>query len=311
MTEDKYLFSEVYYSSSDAKTNIHACIWQPEGEVRAVLQIIHGMAEYVERYAPLAIALAKCGILVCAEDHLGHGKSVSAETEYGYFADEKGCMSVLRDIRTLTEKMKEKYEGKPYFILGHSMGSFFARKYISLYGNELSGAIIMGTGYKDAVTCGAGKFMCSLIALFKGWHYRSTLINNMAFGAYNKRFGGRTEFDWLSSVDKNVDAYIADPLCGIPFTLNGFYGLFDVLGEACAHRTIAATPSSLPIFLVAGADDPVGDYGKGVEKLYGKFNKLGKDAMLKLYEGCRHEILNDVCGEEVISDISAFIQDKI
>ena len=308
MAEEKYSFSEVYYSSSDAKTNIHACIWQPAREVRAVLQIVHGMAEYAERYANFAVALAERGVLVCAEDHLGHGKSVSSEKELGYFADKKGYGCVLEDIRTLAKIVSSKYQGVPYFMLGHSMGSFFARKYVSLYGNELSGAIIMGTGYKDGLTTGAGKFLCSLIALFKGWHHISPFIDNLAFGAYNKRFGGRTKFDWLSKDEGNADAYIADPLCGIPFTLNGFYALFDVLGAACAKKTVAATPSALPVLFVSGADDPVGDYSKGVQKVYKKFRKLGKNAQIKLYDGCRHEILNDISREQVVSDIISFIE---
>lgn len=311
MAGEKYLFSEVYYSSSDGKSNIHACIWQPEGEVRAVLQIIHGMAEYAERYHRFAAEMAEKGILVCAEDHLGHGKSVSSENEFGYFAEERGCECVLKDIRTLTERMKHRFEGKPCFILGHSMGSFFARRYVALYGEELAGAVIMGTGFKGALVTGTGKFVCSLIALFKGWHHRSPFVNRLAFGAYNRRFGGRTQFDWLSFKESNVDAYISDPLCGIPFTLNGFYGLFDALGKACSEKTVAATPKSLPILLVSGGDDPVGDYGKGVKKLHKKYFSHGLDVQMKLYDGCRHEILNDVCECEVVSDILAFIEGHI
>ena len=276
MAEEKYSFSEVYYSSSDAKTNIHACIWQPAREVRAVLQIVHGMAEYAERYANFAVALAERGVLVCAEDHLGHGKSVSSEKELGYFADKKGYGCVLEDIRTLAKIVSSKYQGVPYFMLG--------------------------------LTTGVGKFLCSLMALFKGWHHVSPFIDNLAFGAYNKRFGGRTKFDWLSKDEGNADAYIADPLCGIPFTLNGFYALFDVLGAACAKKTVAATPSALPVHFVSGADDPVGDYSKGVQKVYKKFRKLGKNAQIKLYDGCRHEILNDISREQVVSDIISFIE---
>lgn len=302
---------EIYYPSSDGKTNIHACIWQSEGDTKAVLQIIHGMAEYAYRYAPLAEYLNQFGITVCAEDHLGHGKSVSSEENLGYFADKKGYLPVLKDIRQLTEIIKPKYEGVPYFVMGHSMGSFFCRKYISLYGSELSGAIVMGTGFKSAATTGGAKFITRLVALFKGWRYRSKFIDNTAFGSYNKKFEGRTAFDWLSANPDNVDAYLADPLCGVPFTCNAFYGLFDIISRACKTSAIKAVPDKLPVLVVAGSDDPVGDYGKGVEKFTDKLLKYGKNASMTLYRGCRHEIVNDVCAPQVFEDIAAFIADKV
>ncbi len=299
---------EIYYPSSDGKTNIHACIWQAEGEPKAVLQIIHGMAEYARRYAPLAEFLASKGITVCAEDHLGHGKSVCGEDDLGYFAKEKGYATVLKDVRSLTEIVQKKNAGVPYFVMGHSMGSFFCRKYISLYGEELAGAIIMGTGYKGKLITGTAKLMTRLVALFKGWRHRSPFINNLAFGAYNKRFEKRTEYDWLSADSGNVDRYIADPLCGVPFTCNAFYGLFSIIGEACRAKTIKAVPDKLPVFIVAGADDPVGDYGKGVEKFYGKMIARGKNATMTLYRGCRHEIANDICAPQLFADLAGFIE---
>lgn len=299
---------EIYYPSADGKNNVHACIWCAEGECRAVLQIIHGMAEYAGRYAPLAEKLVKLGITVCAEDHLGHGKSVSDENDLGYMSDQKGYAPVLSEIASFTEIMRVKYPGVPYFVMGHSMGSFFCRKYISIYGEELAGAIIMGTGFKSAFVTGAAKFATRADALFKGWRNRSKTINNLAFGSYNKRFEHRTDMDWLSANPDNVDAYIADPLCGVPFTCNAFYGLFSVISEACKVKTMKQVPDKLPILIVAGKDDPVGDYGKGVVKFYDKMSAYGKDVSMILYEGCRHEILNDVCAVQVEDDIAAFIQ---
>ncbi len=301
---------EIYYPSKDGKTTIHACIWQCEGEPKAVLQIIHGMAEYAARYAPLAEFLTKQGIVVCAEDHLGHGKSVCSEDDLGYFAAKNGWQTVLADIRGLTEIVRPKYEGVPYIVMGHSMGSFFCRKYISLYGGELAGAIIMGTGFKGAGTTGGAKFITKLIALFKGWRYRSKFIDNTAFGAYNKKFEKRTRFDWLSTDPANVDNYIADPLCGIPFTCNAFYGLFSIISQACKTSTIKAVPDELPLLVVAGADDPVGDYGKGVEKFTDKLLKYGKNASMTLYRGCRHEIVNDICAPQLFDDLAEFIKEN-
>lgn len=303
---------DIYYPSQDGKTTIHACVWRPDGEVKGIVQIIHGMAEYAERYAPFAEFLNNAGYLVCADDHLGHGKSVVSENDLGYFTDGKSNDTVLADIRRLTVMTKEKYPEVPYFALGHSMGSFFLRKYISLYGNELDGAVIMGTGFQPKIATGSAKFLSRFIALFKGWHYRSKMIDNAAFGSYNKRFEGRTPYDWLSQNAENVDNYIADALCGVPFTCSGFYGLFSIVGTACKSKTIKAVPVDLPIYLVAGKDDPVGGYSKGVVKLYDKLAKHGvKDLSMTLYEGGRHEILNDNCAPQVMEDVLAFFDEHI
>lgn len=302
---------EIYYPSCDGKHSVHACIWAAEGECRAVLQIIHGMAEYAYRYAPIGEKLSKLGITVCAEDHLGHGKTAQTAEDLGYMTDTKGYAPILSDIASLTEIMREKYQGVPYFVMGHSMGSFFCRKYISIYGKELAGAVIMGTGYMSGALTSVAKLLTRTVSTFKGWRHRSNFINRLAFGSYNKRFEGRTEYDWLSVNKDNVDRYIADELCGVRFTCNAFYGLFSVIHEACKDSTIKAIPDSLPLLLVSGKDDPVGDYGKGVIKLYDKLSKYGKDVAMTLYEGYRHEILNDDCAPLVEDDIVEFIEANI
>ena len=302
--------NDIFYPSHDGKTTIHACIWRPEGEIKGVVQIIHGMCEYAERYSPFAEFLNSQGYLVCAEDHLGHGKSVLSEKELGYFNAQRSTKIVLDDIRALHLAIKKQTEGKPYFILGHSMGSFFCRKYISLYGNEFNGAIIMGTGFKDAFTLNFALAVVRINSLFCGWHHRSKLIKKLAFGSYNKRCKpARTDNDWLSKEEGNVTAYEADPLCGFPFTNNGYNILFNIIKEACSHKTIEAVPKNLPVFFVAGAEDPVGSYGKGVKKTKKKFDEAEiKDVSIKLYEGARHEILNDFCKIEVQGDILEFMQ---
>ena len=303
---------DFYYTSKDGETTIHACIWNAEGEPKAVLQIIHGMAEYAARYAPLAEYLNRQGITVCAADHLGHGKSVRSEDDLGYFGARNGWENVLEDINTLADVMHKKYDALPYFVMGHSMGSFFCRKFIvgkfvSEGKSKLAGAIIMGTGFKSPLVTGSAKFITRLVAAFKGRRYRSKFIDNTAFGSYNKRFEKRTGFDWLSVNRDNVDKYIADPLCGVPFTCSGFYGLFSIIGQACRASTMKATPGNLPLLVVSGADDPVGDYSKGVIKFADKMKKYDKDVSVTLYPGARHEILNDVCAPEVYEDIVKFI----
>jgi alpha-beta hydrolase superfamily lysophospholipase len=192
------------------------------------------------------------------------------------------------------------------------MGSFFARQYVAVYGKDLSGAIIMGTGFQPAIVTGMGKSLTRMVATFKGWSYRSKFIDNLAFGSYDKKIEDkRTEYDWLSKDTANVDDYIADELCGIKFTCSGFYTLFTALNNACKGKTIKSTPKTLPVFLVAGGDDPVGNYSKGVVKLYDKYAKHGVDDLsMTIYSGARHEILNDFCSEQVVQDILKFIKDK-
>lgn len=301
----------IYYSSHDGKTKIHACVWRPEGEVKGVLQIIHGMAEYAERYAPFAEYLAARGFLVCAEDHLGHGESVLSEKELGYFNEARDYSVVITDIRSLTDKVKAETGDKPYFVMGHSMGSFFCRKYISLYGSEFAGAIIMGTGFKSKLTLNTALATVRLNAAFCGWRNRSQLVKKLAFGSYNKKWGGKGN-EWLSENPANVVAYDNDALCGVDFTDNGYHILFSIIKQACSAKTIEAVPKDLPVFFVAGADDPVGDYGKGVKKAYEKFAKAGvKDVSITLYDNSRHEILNDNCKDKVCEDIAAFLESHL
>ena len=302
--------NEIFYPSHDGKTTVHACIWRPEGEIKGAFQIIHGMCEHIERYSPLAEFLNAQGYLVCAEDHLGHGKSVTDEKELGYFNKQRSTKIVLDDIRALHLAVKKQIGDKPYFILGHSMGSFFCRKYISLYGKELSGAIVMGTGFKDAFTLNFALAVVRMNAFFCGWHHRSKFILKLAFASYNKRFKAEGSVNsWLSKDRDNIAAYEADPLCGFPFTNNGYNILFSILKDACSHKTIEAVPKDLPVLFVAGSDDPVGSYGKGVKKVKKKFDGAEiHDVTLKLYEGARHEILNDFCRDEVYNDILEFIE---
>lgn len=299
---------DIFYPSKDEKNTIHACLWLPQGDAKGVVQIIHGMCEYAERYAPFAKFLNENGFIVCAEDHLGHGKSVKTAGDLGYFNDEKDYFTVVEDIYALKQTVQKQTGQLPWFVLGHSMGSFFCRKYISLYGGEFAGAVIMGSGFKSKATLNFALFAVKLNALFCGWRNRSKTIKKLAFGAYNKKFKpARTQNDWLSKDSSNVDAYEADPLCGFSFTNNGYRVLFSVIKQACSKKVINAVPKNLPVYFVAGDKDPVGDYGKGVIKAANKFHKAGvKDVSITLYEDCRHEILNDVCKQRVQTDVLNF-----
>ena len=186
---------------------LHAFCCEPEGEVRAVLQLSHGMVEFIDRYKPLAEYLAGQGIVVVGHDHLGHGGSIRTKADYGYFAEPDGNRAVLDDLHAMTLRTKERYPGVPYFLLGHSMGSFYARQYLCEYGQELSGAIIMGTGHQPKALVQFARSTCRALAAVHGWQYRSKLVANLSFMGYNKGLEGRTTHDWLNRDAAEVDKY--------------------------------------------------------------------------------------------------------
>ena len=191
-------FIDFTLPSTVSGRTLHGFRCVPEGQVRAVLQLSHGMVEYIDRYRPLAEYLADRGILVTGHDHLGHGASIRTKEDYGYFAEPDGNRAVLADLHAVTVLTKELYPNLPYFLLGHSMGSFYARQYLCEYGRELNGAIIMGTGFQPKALVKVAKTLCRVLAAFHGWHYRSSLVANLSFMGYNKGLEGRTTHDWLN-----------------------------------------------------------------------------------------------------------------
>ena len=296
---------EFYYPSRDGVTKIHAIEWIPEGEVTAVLQMCHGMVEYIDRYHEFADFLTKHGVYVVGHDHLGHGKSVVSQEKLGFFHETDGNAYVIADIQQLRMQTAKKYPGVPYFIVGHSMGSFLVRQYLGLYSGGLSGAIIMGTGEQPSLVVNAGKLVCKIIAAIKGWDYRSKFVNNLAVGAYEKKMGAA----WLSKNPENVKKYHEDPLCGFIFTVNAYYHMFSGIAKMNQQEKEGKVAKSLPLLFVAGKDDPVGNYGKGVENVYNKYKKCGyQDVQLKLYEEDRHEILNEEDKDVVFQDILAWLE---
>lgn len=303
---------EFYYPSRDKVTHIHGMEWKPEGDVKAVLQMCHGMVEYIDRYDEFASYLAGQGYYVVGNDHLGHGKSVQSEAEYGFFHESKGNEYVIGDIHSLRERTREKYKEVPYFILGHSMGSFLLRQYIATYGDGLSGAIIMGTGYKGKCILTAGRGLCRIIALSKGWRYRSELVNKLGIGSYNKRFmPSKSKKDWVTSDTQIRDAYESDPLCSFTFTVNGYYHMFGGMKELTDKEKLEQIPKTLPILFVSGKEDPVGDFGKGVWRVYQQYKNLGiQDMNIKLYKDARHEILNEVERQQVYEDLHRWLEAK-
>lgn len=302
------------FESRDGKTKLHAVRWIPEGKVICILQIVHGMSEYVERYEEFACYMAQKGILVTGEDHLGHGKSVPEGGIYGYFCEQDPATVVVRDVHRLKKMTQEEYPGVPYVILGHSMGSFILRNYMCRYGTGIQGAVILGTGHMPvpAITCAKG--FTRVLKLLTGDMRVSKLLDKIAFGSYNKRIPEpKTEYDWLAAREAVVEDYINDPLCGAKFTVNGFGTLFELLLRAHKVENMKKIPKELPVYLMAGEEDPVGDYAEGVRRLFEDYkNKLGMEHVeLKLYPGDRHEILNENDRQQVYETLYPWIMERV
>lgn len=305
--------NDLYYDSIDGKTKIHAVEWIPDGEPRAVLQLIHGMNEFINRYDEYASFMADQGFYVVGNDHVGHGESVVSDELRGFFREKNGNKVLLEDLETLRKMAAEKYPDVPYFILGHSMGSFLARQFVALHGSELAGAVIMGTGTTPLPVLKSGMALCTLIGAVKGKTYRSSLVNNIATGSYLKRFEpARTPADWLSKNEPNIDAYISNPWCRVTFTVAAYKDMFYSIQDCQSKKTIAKIPKDLPLLVTSGEEDPVGDYSKGVKLAYQSYVDAGiKDVTLKIYPGDRHEILNELDRDVVYADILKWFEDRM
>ncbi len=301
---------EFYFPSSNGVSRIHAAEWTPDGPPVAVLQIAHGVAEYGMRYAPFAEFLTEHGFVVVANDHLGHGLSAEKDAETLYFGPHDGWKHVVDDMYALRCRTKEKYPDLPYFLMGHSMGSFLTRTYLIRYPGTVDAAIIMGTGQQSPAIVAGGRAIAKAAGKRHGFIAHSPRVESLAFGAYNKAFApNRTEVDWLSVSENNVDSYIADPLCGQKTSIGLFYEMLGGIRFVSAQKNINSMNLNTPILFIAGDRDPVGEMGKGVKRAYSAFRRAGvRDVELKLYKGLRHEILNEDCRAVVYNDLLAWMQ---
>ena len=297
------------FTSANGVDQITYYVYQPQGDPKAVVQISHGMCEFIERYEPFIEYLTDHGYLVCGNDHLGHGRS-AGET-LGYFADRRGYDYLPRDLYQLTLLIKETYPVLPYFLLGHSMGSFIAREYLYHHGELLSGAVISGTSGRQPAYP-AGILLSRLIALIRGKTYRSVFLDRMAFGRYNKRFGGKYgDSYWLTKDQAEVDAYRNNPLCNFLFTAEGMNTLFHLVGRCNRASRFRKLPKELPVLFISGDMDPVGQYGKGPRQAARRMKAAGlTDVTLQLYPDGRHECINEQNKGEVWADILAWLDSR-
>ena len=306
---------EFYYDSRDKKSRLHAVRYTPDDKdnIRCIVQIVHGMAEYVERYEEFARFLTDRGFVVVGEDHMGHGKSVGGEGSYGYFCEQDPATVLVRDVHRLKKATAGLFPNIPYVMVGHSMGSFITRNYMFRYGAGIDGAVIMGTGMQPKAVLVLSRFLAAVQGMIFGSEKKGKLLDKLAFGSYNRRVTNpQTPFDWLSRDAERVEKYISDPMCGFVFTANGFATLFELISRLNKRENLERMEEMLPVFLLSGDADPVGDYGKGVRKAYISLRAVGmEDIKVKLYEGGRHELLNEINRQNVMQDVYNWIEKKV
>lgn len=311
MIANKNSFS---FKSSSKLCDIHAYSYFPDKnvELKGVIQIAHGMAEHHERYEDFVDFLNSNGYAVYINDHLGHGKSVANDEELGYFGKSDGYLNLVSDMKKLTDIILKECPDVPVILFGHSMGSMLARVYTEKYGKNLKAAIYCGTcGSNPAAKPGIA--IVKTIAKLKGDHHRSEFINKLAFGTYNKKCTPkRTAFDWLTTDNDIVDKYIGDPYCGFLFTTYGYRDLMSMIVTINRSDWYTSVPLELPIYLIAGEDDPVGNYGKGVKEVYNYLvDTKHTDVSIKLFSGDRHEILNEKDKNDVYKNILSWLNTVI
>lgn len=298
---------EGFYQSC-GEGRIHYVRWIPDGPVRAVVQIIHGMAEMILRYDDFAEYLCARGYLVTGEDHMGHGQSTCSCQ--GYFKG--GWMSVVNDTMTLFHMTKKEYPDVPYVFLGHSMGSFLLRTILCRYpGEDYQGAIVSGTGWQPRLGLPVMEKLCRAVCRKEGETSQTPFLNRLVFGSYNLKVEHRkTEFDWLTRDRKTVEEYLASPECGFPITAGMFRDLMMGLQIIEDPDQLKNMDMDRPVLFAAGTMDPVGSYGKGVKQAANAFRKAGvKHVSEKYYPLCRHEILNELNREEVYGDFLLWLED--
>ncbi|WP_040289144.1 alpha/beta hydrolase [Alicyclobacillus hesperidum] len=306
--------SEFVIESHDG-TQIHVRTWTPENRTapRAVVQIAHGMAEHIARYHEFAQFLARQGIVVYGHDHRGHGQTGIADGLLGYFADHDGFETVVCDIEAVTRRIEHDHPGVPIVLFGHSMGSSLSLRYIQHHGRRLAGVILCGSGWFSSHTLMFASLLAAREVRKRGRRAPSALLHRLTFGGFNKAFRpNRTEMDWLSRDTAQVDEYLGDPLCGHVHTAGFFHDYFNGLQVLERSDQMDRIPKNLPVLLISGTRDPVGNFGRGVQRLQLALEQAGVvDIECKLYPDARHELLNELNREQVYADVCRWIDQHL
>lgn len=292
--------------SSDQKNTLSGVMYIPDGDIRGIFHLVHGMTEYIGRYAPLFENLASAGYLCVGFDNLGHGNTARKE-DLGFIASKNGWAYMVDDVKLFADSIKSDYPDLPYFLMGHSMGSFITRIAVSKYPDLADKYICCGTAGKNPVA-NMGLLLCNIIKAVYGERAVSPFMESIAFGSYNKRFDGDTKYEWLTKDREIIKKYAQDKFCTFHFSVSAMHDLVTLIKICNGKKCFANTRDDLPILLIAGDMDPVGNYGKGIKEVYNKYKTFGNtNIKMFLYEDCRHEIHNDTCKEQMTEDILKFI----
>jgi alpha-beta hydrolase superfamily lysophospholipase len=306
-----YKVIEKQVMSSDGVNTLCGKVYVPDGEIKGLFQIVHGMSEHIGRYDCFMGFLADNGFVAFGHDHVGHGKTAMRCGSFGYIAEKDGYKVLVDDVGVFARAVIEDFPIKKHVLMGHSMGSFIARLYAAKHGKELAGLVIMGTsGPNPAAKIGIA--VTGLMKRIYGARHISHLVHFLSMGSYNNRTDKKTEFDWLSVNEDNVKRYIDDDLCGFHFTVSAMQDLMNLIAQSNSRKWAGRIPRELPVYIVSGGDDPVGGYGKGVKKVCAMLEKAGvADVEMKLYQGFRHEILNEDIFNQVCFDVLEFSQNRL
>ena len=305
------MYKTFSYPSAGAG-QICGCAWTPEGDVKGVVQIIHGIADFSERYASFAEYLNGLGFLVVAEDHMGHGRSVGKDGIQGYFHG--GWFAAVEDCVTLLNGVRGRFPELPYVLFGHSMGSFLARSILARYPDcGLTAAVLCGTGWQPRALLPGAIGICEAACKMVGEQNPSQALQNLVFGTYNARVEHpRTAFDWVSRDSKVVDDYVSHPWCGFVACTGLLRDLLKGVRYIEEKKSLGNMKKTLPVLFVSGGDDPVGGYGKGVRRAAEEFRKAGmEDVTVRIFPLCRHEILNEINREEIFDFLGSWMKEKI
>ena len=331
--------TEIAFPSADGTSTAAALMWRPDvvadadantnadadADVRGVVQLVHGMAEHKGRYVPFAEFLVDQGFVVCAHDHVGHGRTAPSPKEYGHIpfqADSddgassskqlNGADILIQDTHTLRCMMQRRFPDVPYVLFGHSMGSYVVRAYVTRHGEGLAAAILCGTGQTPQWLSRVGIAVTHLLGAMHGERYHSGLVDSLGVGAFSRQVpNAKTEYDWISPERAAVDEYTSDPSCGFMFTVGGYAALTGATLEAVSPKCAGRVPKNLPMLFISGAEDPVGGKGKGVVAAVEEYRSAGvRTVDMRLYKGMRHEIVNRPEGKQVREDVAAWLESQ-
>lgn len=289
-----------YSFTSKDGTSIYAAKWET-AKPKAVVQIIHGMAEHIERYDEFAKYLNTRGFVVAGEDHRGHGKTAGSLENTGYFADSDGWNKVAADNVQLGNSLREEYPGIPFYLLGHSMGSFLSRKIIADNPEGIDKVILSGSGDFSGGQITMLSLIAALQKLFLGGHAKAKLLDKLSFSSMNNQFNpGRTGFEWLSRDEAKVDQYIADPYCGFVVSVQFYIDFASGIKYLMKDEHLKKTPENMPILFFSGEKDPVGGNTKLISGVHKRYIATGHTkAELMFNKGGHHESLNETNREDV------------